>query len=502
MTAIEQAFQHARRIALVDATKAVVSWDEQTKMPTAAGAYRAEQLTFLSGLKHQKETDAAYGELLAKASEEVEALDPKSDEVASVRWLRRDFERATKLPQSLVEALTKNSVTGQQAWIEARKQDRFEMLQPFLERTIELKREYAEAVGYGECMYDALLDEFEPGERTGRVRDVFRALRDGLVPLLQAIVGSDKQPRTDVLKARYAIDKQREIGMLAASRFGFDFEHGRLDITTHPFCTTLGPKDVRLTTRYDEDFFSSAFFGTIHEAGHGMYEQGLRDDWYGLPPGRACSMAIHESQSRLWENSVARSRAFWNHFFPEVRERFSDSVKECDADGFYRAVNAVQPSLIRVEADEVTYNLHIIIRFELEQAMIDGELAVADLPEAWNEKYRDFLGIEPPNNSDGVLQDIHWSIGYLGYFPTYALGNLYAAQFLEQADADLGGLDAQFERGKFDPLKDWLHKKIHTRGQCVTAADLVQEVAGQPLSEQPLLRGLQAKYSDLYGITV
>jgi len=500
MAAIEKAIRHAREIALVDATKAVISWDEQTKMPTAPGPYRAEQLTFLSGLKHQKETDPAYGDLLAEASEEVAQHDPGGDEVACIHTLRRDFEKATKLPQSLVESLTQNSVTGQQAWIEARKQDRFEMLQPFLERTIELKREYAEAIGYDECMYDALLDEFEPKEKTRRVRDVFKALRDGLVPLLQSIVGSDKQPTTDVLTASYPVDKQREIGQLAASQFGFDFQQGRLDVTTHPFCTTLGPQDVRLTTRYDENFFSSAFFGTLHEAGHGMYEQGLRNDWYGLPPGKACSMAIHESQSRLWENSVARSRAYWNFFFPEVQNRFGDSVKGCDAEGFYRAVNAVKPSLIRVEADEVTYNLHIIIRFELEQLLIEGELSVADLPAAWNEKYRDFLGIEPPNNSDGVMQDIHWPLGYLGYFPTYALGNLYAAQFLEQAEKDLGDVDDQFERGEFDPLRNWLREKIHQRGQCITAAELVKETTGQPLSEQPLLDRLQAKYADLYGL--
>lgn len=500
MAAIEKAIQHARTIALVDATKAVISWDEQTKMPAAAGSYRAEQLTFLSGLKHQKETDSAYGDLLAQAGEEIGQLAPDSDEVACINTLRRDFEKATKLPQSLVEAMTKNSVEGQQAWIEARKQDRFDLLQPYLERTVDFKREYAEASGYDECIYDALLDEFEPHEKTQTVREVFEALRNGLVPLLQSIVGSKQQPATEVLSASYAVDLQREVGLLAATRFGFNFEQGRLDITTHPFCTTLGPQDVRLTTRYDENFFSSAFFGTLHEAGHGMYEQGLRNDWYGLPPGKACSMAIHESQSRLWENSVARSRAFWNHFFPEVQQRFGSSLQGCDPESFYRAVNAVKPSLIRVEADEVTYNLHIIIRFELEQALMEGELAVTDLPQAWNEKYRDFLGIEPTNNADGVLQDIHWSLGYLGYFPTYALGNLYAAQFLDQAEKDLGGLDTLFESGDFEPLLNWLRDKIHRRGQCVSAAELVQEVTGQPLSEQPLLDQLKTKYADLYNL--
>jgi carboxypeptidase Taq len=369
-----------------------------------------------------------------------------------------------------------------------------------LEKIVRLKREQADALGYPECRYDALLDDFEPGGSTSRIAAVLSALRQRLAPLVAAIAESGREPNVGILARHYPIDAQRHFGEAAAAAIGFDFRRGRLDVTAHPFCTHLGPNDCRLTTRYDEHHFPGAFFGVLHEAGHGLYEQGLRSDFFGLPPGDSVSLGVHESQSRMWENLVGRSRAFWMHFFPQAQQAFPEALAETSLADFYFAINDVRPSLIRVEADEATYNLHIIIRFELEQALLNDELSVADLPGAWNEKYRQLLGIVPPDDRDGVLQDVHWSAGLIGYFPTYSLGNLFASQFFEAADRDLGGLAAPFARGDFAALLDWLRTKIHRAGRCYTAADLVERVTGKPLSHEPLLAHLRGKFSALYDI--
>ncbi|MGC3968628.1 MAG: carboxypeptidase M32 [Pirellulales bacterium] len=309
---------------------------------------------------------------------------------------------------------------------------------------------------------------------------------------------SGRSPKIDILERRYPVELQRAFGRKAAEQIGFDFQRGRLDLTAHPFCTGLGPNDCRITTRYDENFFNSGFFGILHEAGHGIYDQGLRAEQYGLPLGEAVSMGIHESQSRMWEIMVGRSLPYWRNQYATARRTFPEALSGVTLGNFYFAVNDVRPSLIRVEADEFTYNLHILIRFELEQALINGELAVADLPAAWNEKYKSYLGIDVPSDADGVLQDIHWSAGLFGYFPTYSLGNLYAAQFFEQADQDLGGLAEHFERGEFQYLKKWLNCHIHRHGQRYTAAELVERITGRELSHEPLMRHLRAKYDLLY----
>jgi carboxypeptidase Taq len=324
-------------------------------------------------------------------------------------------------------------------------------------------------------------------------------LRKALVPLAAKIQQSRRRPNTEVLHRHFPSDVQDRFAREAATTIGFDFARGRLDVTPHPFCTTLGPHDCRITTRYDEHFFNPAFFGVLHEAGHGIYEQGLPPEHFGTPLGEAISLGIHESQSRLWENLVARSRAFWTHFYPKVQQQFPNALTDVSLDAFYFAVNDVRPSLIRIEADEATYNLHILIRFELERAMLDDDLQPADLPAAWNEKYQEYLGITPPNDRNGVLQDVHWSAGLVGYFPTYALGNLYASQFFAQADAELGGLDAAFAAGDFRPLRNWLREKIHCHGQRWSAAELVQRVTGHPLSEKHLIAHLEAKMLPLYG---
>lgn len=488
-----------RETALLQSIEALLGWDERTCMPPAAGEYRAEQMTYLSGVIHKRRTDKRVGELLATLAVSQLAKDKHSDAATTIRQLKRDYEKQVKLPQALVEELTRASVLGQQAWVEARKNNDFPSFAPHVKKLFELKRQQAEALGYKSHLYDALLDDFEPDARTADVAKVLAELRTELVPLVQAIMQSKRRPDQSILIREYPAASQEAFGKAAAEAIGFDFHRGRLDVTHHPFCSSTGPHDCRITTRYDERFFPGAFFGILHEAGHGLYDQGLRPELFGLPPGMYVSLGIHESQSRMWENQVGRSRAFWQHFFPKLREKFP-AVSDVSLDDFFFAINGVQPSLVRVEADEATYNLHIIVRFELEQALITGDLPVGDLPGAWREKYREYLGIEPTDDADGCLQDIHWSAALIGYFPTYSLGNLYAAQLFEQADKDLGGLATQFACGDFLPLKEWLQRNIHHRGQCYTAAELVQVVTGKTLSHAPLMRHLRNKLQPLYGL--
>ncbi len=491
---------HARETALLQSVAELLGWDERTKMPPAAGAYRAEQMTYLSSLVHRRQTDPQLGDWLAELAASDLASDPHSDAGATIREMRREYDKLVKLPQKLVEELTRASVLGQQAWVEARKNDDFATFAPILERIVGLKQQQADAIGYADCPYDALLDDFEPGETTKNVARVLEAFRGELVPLVAAIADSSHQPDLDILKRNYPIDAQETFGKQAASAIGFEFNRGRLDVTHHPFCAGMGPDDCRLTTRYDERFFPSGFFSILHEAGHGIYDQGLRGDQFGLPPGTFVSLGIHESQSRMWENMVGRSIPFWRHFFPLAQAAFPAALSGTRLEDFCFAVNDVRPSLIRVEADEATYNLHIIIRFELEQALINDHLAIKDLPAAWNQKYRDYLGIEPPSDADGVLQDVHWSAALIGYFPTYALGNLYAAQFFAQAAKDVGPLDEQFARGEFAPLLGWLREKIHRPGRCFTAPELVQNITGKPLSHAALIAYLREKYTNYYGL--
>jgi len=496
----DQLCNEVRQTAMIESIQELLGWDERTMMPAAAGEYRAEQITYLSGLAHGRRTDAQLGAWLDELADSPLAADPHSPAGATIREVRRDYEKRCKLPRSLVEELTRVCVLGQQAWTEARRNDDFASFLPHVERIFQLKRQQAEAVGYADEPYDALLDDFEPQARTADVAGVLAQLREQLTPLVAALVDSGRKPNREILRRRYPVAAQETFGKQAATAIGFDFQRGRLNVTHHPFCAGTGPHDCRITTRYDEHFFPTAFFGILHEAGHGLYDQGLPTEFYGLPPGTFVSLGIHESQSRLWENAVGRSRAFWQHFFPLAQQQFPDALGDVSLDDFHFAVNDVRPSLIRVEADEATYNLHIIIRFELERAVLRGELAAADLPGAWREKYRVDLGIEPPHDADGVLQDIHWSAGLIGYFPTYTLGNLYAAQFFQQADADLGGVEPLLARGEFAPLLYWLRERIHARGQCFSAAELVAAVTGRPLSHQPLLEQLRHKFEPLYGI--
>lgn len=497
--AYESLCNHTRETAKLASIMGLLEWDERTKMPNAAGEYRAEQISYLAGEIHKKSTAPQVGDWLTALVASPLAADPHSESGTVIRQLKRQYDKKTKLPQTLVEELSRTSVLGQQMWVEARKADDFAKFRPLLEKMVGLKRQEAAAIGFTATPYDALLDDYEPGATTVEVSAALAGLRDALTPLVEQIVGSSCQPDASLLTREFPIDVQETFGKAASAAIGFDYDAGRLDVTDHPFCAGAGPRDQRITTRYNLHDFGDAFFSILHEAGHGLYEQGLPAEHYGLPTGEAVSLGIHESQSRMWENQVGRSRAFWEHFLPQAQQSFA-SLKGASLDEFYGAINAVRPSLIRVDADEVTYNLHILIRFELERALIEDDLQVADLPAAWNEKYRSYLGITPPSDADGALQDVHWSAGLFGYFPTYSLGNLYAGQFFAKASEELGDLPAAFRRGEFKPLLDWLRKNIHAHGQRWSAGELAVNVTGKPLSHAPWIEQMRAKYGELYGL--
>jgi carboxypeptidase Taq len=499
----EQAYsdlmRRVRECGLLESCAGVLGWDERTYMPHGGSAHRGEQMALLARLRHEMLTDRKAGDLLAEVESSTLVADPESDATVNVREVRRVYDRAVKVPKELVEEIARVTTRCQQVWQEARQADDFAAFRPWLEKVVGLKRQEAQAVGYRDAPYDALLDEYEPGATTKEITTTFRALREELVPLVAAIAASDRRPRRAVLEGDFAVQRQEAFGKEAAASIGFDFDSGRLDVTTHPFCSGIGPGDCRICTRYNPHSFVDSFFGILHEAGHGMYEQGLPAEQYATPLGSATSLGIHESQSRLWENQVGRGKPFWDFFLPKARESFP-ALGGVSDDDFYFAINDVKPSFIRVEADEATYNLHILLRFELEQALVSGDLPPGDVPGAWNEKVKHYLGLTPPNYALGCLQDIHWSFGGIGYFPTYTLGNLYAAQFMEKARQELPGLDDDFRRGDFSRLKGWLRVKIHSRGQRYRAGELCQRITGKPLSHKPLIAYLREKYSPLYAL--
>ncbi len=498
----EQAYaeliRRVREAALLASCAGVLGWDERTYMPRAGAGLRGDQMALLARLGHEKLTDPRIGELLAQVEGSPLVADAASDAGANVREIRRTYDRQTKLPKELVEELARVTTQAQGEWQEARTHNDFPRFRPWLEKIVALKRQEAAAVGYKVHPYDALLDEYEPGMTAAEVTKLFADLSAALVPLVAAIAASAQKPNREILHREFPVDRQEVFGQAAAAAIGFDFESGRLDKTTHPFCSGFGPGDCRITTRYNPRFFNEAFFGILHESGHGMYEQGLDPAHYGTPLGSAASLGIHESQSRLWENQVGRSRPFWEHFFPRARQTFPAALRDVSLDAWYFAVNEVQPSFIRVEADEATYNLHIVLRFELEQALLTGDLAPADVPGAWNERFQQILGLMPPNDVQGSLQDIHWSFGGLGYFPTYTLGNLYAAQLMDTARRDLPGLEDDFRRGEFGRLKSWLSDNVYRQGQRYRPQELCRRVTGRPLDYRPFLTYLREKYEPLY----
>lgn len=504
MTASESYAELVRRskeLGVLNSCAAVLGWDHQTYMPVKGAALRGEQMALLAALAHQKFTDPKIGELLSTVEGSDLTGDPASDTAANVRELRRGYDRATKIPQALVEELARVTTQAQQVWEQAKKKNDYPSFRPLLEQVVKLKREEAAAVGYTDHPYNALIEEYEPGTTVAELKELFAGLTADLAPLVKQIVASPKQPDKSVLEREFPVDRQKVFAEAAAVAIGFDFGAGRLDTTAHPFCSGFGPGDCRITTRYNPKFFNESFFGVLHETGHAMYEQNLPAEHFGTPLGVACSFGIHESQSRLWENQVGRGRPFWDHFFPRLKQTFPAVLADVSAEAFYFAINDVRPSLVRVEADEATYNLHIALRFELELALLSGDLTAVDLPGAWNTRFEALFGLKVPDDARGCLQDIHWSFGGIGYFPTYTLGNLYAAQLMEAVRREFGpGLDDDFRRGDFARLKGWLTQNVHRHGQRYRARELCQRATGAPLSSKPFLAHLREKFGALYGV--
>jgi carboxypeptidase Taq len=499
--------QRHRETAVLRSCANLLEWDAETLMPPGGAELRSQQLGLLAGLAHERATDPRLAELLAAA--DAAGCDPEGDEAAILKDMRRTYERQVLLPRRLVEETARTVSLAHQEWVEARKANDYGRFRPWLEKVVALKRETAEVLlpaTPGGTLYDALLDDYEPGARSRDLVPLFATLRAALVPLAAALAEAPRRPRTEILHRDFPVERQRAFGHAAAARLGFDFTCGRMDTSPHPFCMPVGPGDTRLTTRFYAGDFREGFFGILHEVGHGLYEQGLPAAGFGTALGDSASLGLHESQSRLWENRVGRSRAFWEYHFGPAQEAFPEAlgVGDIALDDFVLAVNEVTPGANRVRADEVTYNLHIAVRFDLERALLAGELDAADLPEAWNAAYRELLGLTPPDDADGCLQDTHWGSGLFGYFPTYTLGNVYAAQLFDAAERDLGGsgaLDAEFRAGRFDGLLGWLREKVHREAHRRPAAEIVERATGAPMDPQPLIAALRRHYGELYGLS-
>ncbi len=496
-TAYQNLIAWGRELAYLHSLGALAGWDQRTYIPEKGHRHRAKAFATLAGVVHQKATRPEVGRWLAAVEDSALMEDP--DVAANVTRWRRDYDRASRVPEALAVELAEAESAGESAWAELREKNDWEGFLPFLRRIVELKKAYAEAVGYEEEVYDALLEDYEPGLKTREVERLFAELRPAATRLLSRIQASTRRPPVEILHRHYPRDAQRAWILEVLPELGYDLSAGRLDPTLHPFAIRIAPGDVRITTRYFEDYFNAAFFGSVHEAGHAMYEQGLPEAHWGTPLGESVSLGVHESQSRMWENLVGRSLGFWRHFFPRARARFF-ALEGVELEDFVFAVNEVRPSLIRVEADEVTYNLHVLLRFELELALFRGELEPEDLPQAWNEKMRAYLGLTPPDVKDGVMQDVHWSGGSFGYFPTYTLGNVYAAQLFAAAERALGDLEAAFAEGRFAPLLGWLRENVHRHGRRYLPPELIERATGEPPTARYLIAYQEAKFGALYGL--
>jgi carboxypeptidase Taq len=490
----------AHEISDLYALLALASWDQNTALPDGAGEVRGEQLATLQGLIHERWVDQRFGEQIAALDETVVASSFTDADRGLLREVKRGRGHATKLPRGLVEEQARVEAASFEAWKRARETNDFTLFAPWLARTIALQREIADRYGYKETRYDALLDLYEPGLTAARVDTLFTAVRDTTVRLLRRIQASGNDMDTSLLEGSFAPERQMGLARAILTRMGYDFNRGGIAQSPHPFTTDFGsPYDVRLTVRPDERFVDSSILATIHEGGHALYEQGGAPVLTRTPLAGGASMGAHESQSRLWENAIGRSAAFWHGQFDLMREAFPDRYKSADPAGFARALNRVQPSLIRIEADEVTYNLHIIIRFEMEKALVNGDVAIESLPAMWNQKYMDYLGIKPPTDSRGILQDVHWTSGF-GYFPTYTLGNLYAAQIYAALRRDLPDLDARLAAGDTSAALAWLQRRMYQWGKTYEPDTLVQIVTGARPDPSYFAEYITRKFEGVYAL--
>lgn len=484
--------KRSQTIAYLSSASAVLEWDLETYQPPKGLPFRAEQLAYLCSAAHRQFTAKTVGDWIRACEQQDFPAD--SDAAANVREWRRRYNRATKVPPGLVERMERARTLAREAWKQAREQSNFRMFRPHLQKVLDLTRRMADCWGYAESPYDALLESYEPGAKTRQLTALFQELRPASTGVLTVARESWGKLPADYLWGNYPVAAQQAFNQKVAEAIGFDFAAGRVDTTTHPFCETIGPGDCRLTTRYDERNFVQSLYGVLHEAGHGMYEQGLPAEHFGTPLGTAISLGIHESQSRLWENHVGRSRAFWEHWYPAACEHFPD-LRRFTPEQVYAGVNRVAPSFIRVEADQVTYDLHILLRFELEVEMLEGRLRVADVPTRWNEEFEKMFGLKVTSDADGCLQDTHWAIGSFGYFPTYTLGNLNAAQLMQRALAEQPSLPDELRQGSYGGLLRWLRGKIHEAGSRHDPQALMQTATGETTQSRYHLEYLRQKFA-------
>jgi carboxypeptidase Taq len=477
----------------------LLNWDQQTHMPSGAAEGRGYQLGTIRSLAHTQFTAPELGRLLDELEPHAEELDPDSDDARLIKVTRVKYDKAIRIPSEFVAEIAHVTTVANQVWIEARRESNFAKFQPYLEKIFDLRRRYADLFTPFDHIYDPLLDDFEPGLKTKDVQAIFDKLRPQQVALVQAIA---EKPALDTsfLHKTYAEQKQWDFGVRVISQFGYDWKHGRQDQSAHPFTQSIGLQDVRITTRLSSNYLNTALFSTMHEAGHALYELGIYPSLDRSTLASGASLSVHESQSRLWENIVGRSLPFWEHFFPKLQQVFPDQLNDVSLEQFYRGVNSVRPSFIRVEADEATYNLHIMLRLEIEIAVLEGRLEVKDLPQAWNERMNEYLGVVPKNDAEGVLQDVHWAVGLVGYFPTYALGNLISAQLWACINQDLPDLSAQIRSGDFSELLGWLRKNVHRHGAKFEPQELIQRVTGNTIDPAPYIHYLKTKFGQIYGI--
>lgn len=487
----QKLLKRLREVTLLNSASSALEWDQNTYMPPKALAYRAEQLAYLGGRSHRLFTAGAVGDLIAEC--EQQGFAPDSPEGANVREWRRQYDRATKLPAAFVVKFERIKTHAHETWREARAQNKFKLFKPHLVKIVAMIRQKAEYLGYQDSPYNALLEAYEPGVTAASITQLFSELRPAIVDVLKPAVERSAAIPADILHGNYSVAAQQAFNRRVAEAIGFDFGAGRIDTTTHPFCSSLGAGDCRLTTRYYDNSFTESLYGVLHEAGHGLYEQGVLADHFGTPAGSAVSLGIHESQSRLWENHVGRSRSFWEYWHPIACEHFPE-LKQLTPEQIYAAVNRVRLSFIRVEADQVSYDLHIMLRFDIEQKLVAGQLEVADVPGYWNEQFEQMSGLKVTKDSDGCLQDVHWSFGGIGYFPTYTLGNLNAAQLMHQARKEHPTLDDELSRGQYQTLLTWLRQKVHQPGSIYRPPELMQRVTGETTGIRHHLEHLRSKF--------
>lgn len=483
----------------INRAASVLGWDQQVNMPPGGADARGQQLATLGKIAQEKFITDEVGRLIEDLKVEFSGADPTSDDAAMVRVAARNYDKAKRVPPEFVAETAVVSAKAFKAWLEAKGKSEFSIFQPHLEKVLDLTRKYISFFPPADHPYDTLLDDYEPGMKTAEVKEIFNALRPKQVELIKAIA-SAKQVKDDFLHKKYNEMKMMDFGVDVITQYGYDWSRGRQDKAPHPFETTFSVNDVRITTRFEADNPTATLFSTMHESGHAMYEQGVNPAYERTPLSNGTSLAVHESQSRMWENLVGRSLPFWEHFYPAIKKAFPSQLDGVGVKAFYKAINKVEPSFIRVNADEATYNLHIMLRLELEIAMVEGKIAIKDLPEIWNTKMQEYLGTTPPNDAKGVLQDIHWSGGMIGYFSTYALGNLISAQLWEKINNDIHDLDDQIRKGNFSELLGWLRTNIHQHGQKFDPQVLVEKVTGSKITAEPYVRYLNKKYSEIYGL--